>query len=89
MAECLCEGNVEMTNRPHLAVIAFIVSMLVVSLFIGCAPQASPVPQDAPAPAETTTGSPEPDNASEGVTAEALVSPVRLGNLRTAYGTGF
>ena len=36
-----------------VAVIAIIVSMLVVGLFIGCAPQASPVPHDAPVPVET------------------------------------
>ncbi|MEO2019588.1 MAG: thermonuclease family protein, partial [Fuerstiella sp.] len=42
-------------------------------LFIGCAPQASPVPQNVPVPAETTAGSPELGNAAEGVT-----EPVRF-----------
>ena len=45
---------------------------------MGCAPQASPVPQDAPAPTETATESPELDSASEGVTGAATFKVIKI-----------
>ena len=55
-------------NWGVIVVIAMIVSMLVVSLFIGCTQEVATARQDAPAPAETVTESPELENATEGVT---------------------
>ncbi len=45
---------------------------------MGCAPQASPVPQDAPAPSETTTAPPEPENAAEGVTGAVTFKVIKI-----------
>ncbi|MEO1984066.1 MAG: hypothetical protein ABGZ24_26425, partial [Fuerstiella sp.] len=60
-------------NWVTVAVIAIIVSMLVVGLFIGCAPQASPVPHDAPVPVETIAESLKSED-----TAESATEPVRF-----------
>ncbi len=65
-------------NWVMITVIAMIVSMLVVSLFGGCAPQAPTAPQDVPAPAETTTEPPEPDNAAGSITGPVTFKVIKI-----------
>ena len=65
-------------NWGVIVVIAMIVSMLVVSLFMGCTQQAAPALQDAVAPSEATTESPTRDNVADGVTGPVTFKVIKI-----------